>query len=258
MKARAFPCKLSRTQLRNLYSAMRTLLFRDLGTIDYLSALALQEKLLACRQAGVLGDVLLMLEHAHVFTSGRGGKEQHLLSPGAIPCYRTSRGGDMTYHGPGQIVVYPVIDLRSRLRKSVHAYLRGLEEITMTTLQRFGISARRMPPWSGLWIENRKIASVGIAVRRQVSCHGLALNVSTDLSYFNRIVPCGLTWAQMTSMEKELGKHVSLREVKNAWVHDFVAQFGYEQLEELCPADIQIGLKSQLPAVPTISVSNGF
>ena len=237
---------------------MRTLLFRDLGTIDYLSALALQEKLLERRQAGELGDVLLMLEHPHVFTSGRGGKEQHLLSPGAIPCYRTSRGGDMTYHGPGQIVVYPVIDLRSRLRKAVHVYLRGLEEVTITTLQHFGISARRTPPWSGIWIENRKIASVGIAVRRQVSYHGLALNVSTNLSYFNRIVPCGLAWAQMTSMEKELGKQVSLREVKDAWVHNFVTRFGYQKLEGLCPEDIQIGSKSNPPAVPTISASSGF
>jgi lipoate-protein ligase B len=237
---------------------MRTLLFKDLGTIDYLSALALQEKLLERRQAGELTDILLVLEHPHVFTLGRAGKEQHLLNPGAIPFYRTSRGGDMTYHGPGQIIVYPIIDLRSRLRKAVHGYLRRLEQVTMRTLQRFGIPARRMPPWSGIWIEKRKIASIGIAVRRRVSYHGLALNVSTNLSYFSRIVPCGLAWAQTTSMEKELGEQISLGEVKEEWVRNFVTQFGYQKLEELCPEDIQIGSKSKLPVVPTISASSGF
>jgi lipoate-protein ligase B len=237
---------------------MRTLLFRDLGTVEYPGALALQEALLARRQTGELSDVLLVLEHSHVFTLGRGGNDRYLIDPGEIPVYHTSRGGDITYHGPGQIVFYPIVDLRSRQRREVHRYLQGLEAVTVGALSRFGISAQRLPPWTGVWIEKRKIASMGIAVRKGVSWHGIALNVSTNLDYFARIIPCGLSWAQMTSMEKELGRKVSLDDVKEEWVRLFIAQFGYERREKLCPEDILIGLKSERQAAPTTSGLSGF
>ncbi|MGH7846266.1 MAG: lipoyl(octanoyl) transferase LipB [Candidatus Binatia bacterium] len=237
---------------------MRILLFKDLGTVDYQSTLALQEKLVAQRQAGQVADLLLTVEHPHVFTLGRAGKEQHLLDRREVPFVRTSRGGDITYHGPGQMVAYPIIDLRSTLRKAVHGYLRQIEEATIATLKKFRIRARRSPPWTGIWIENRKIASIGITVRKGVTFHGLALNVSPDLNYFKRIIPCGLSWAEVTSIEKELGRTIPLSEVKDEWVRNFVDRLGYTELKTLCPEDIQIGSRSNSPAVPITFASSEF
>jgi lipoate-protein ligase B len=237
---------------------MRTLLFKDLGTVDYQSALALQEKLVERRQAGQVADLLLLLEHSHVFTLGRAGKEQHLLHQGSVPFVRTTRGGDITYHGPGQMVAYPIMDLRSTLRRAVHAYLQQLEEVTVTTLEKFAIRAHRSPPWTGIWIGNRKIASIGITVRKGVTFHGLALNVSPELDYFKRIIPCGLSWAEVTSMEKELGKIIPLSDVKDEWTRNFVDRLGYTELKTLCPEDIQIGSRSNSPAVPITFASNAF
>ena len=238
--------------------AMRTLLFKDLGRTEYPKALALQERLVAQKHEHKLPDILLLVEHPHVFTLGRGGKEKHLLHGGEIPFYRTSRGGDITYHGPGQMVAYPVLDLRSTLRRDVHVFLRRLERTIILTLKAFDISARRNPPWTGVWIGERKIASIGIAVRRGVSYHGLALNVTPDLSYFKRIIPCGLPWAEITSMERELGRGISLAWVKEEFIDHFVRQFGYKELKELCPEDIQIVSKSGPQVVPTTSASSGF
>ncbi len=237
---------------------MRTLLFKDLGEIDYLSALTLQQRLVEEKQAGRLWDILLLLEHPHVFTIGRSGKESNLLRPGEVPVYWTGRGGDITYHGPGQMVAYPLLDLRSTLRKDVHLYLRQLEKILIQTLKDFGISAGRNPPWTGVWIGQKKIASIGIAVRRGITCHGLALNLNTDLTYFKRIIPCGLTWAEITSMEQELGSAVSPKRVKEVFIHHFVRQFDYAELNELCREDIQIGSKSGLQVAPTTSASSGY
>ena len=119
----------------------------------------------------------------------------------------------MTYHGPGQLVVYPLIDLRSKLRRDVHRYLRNLEMSAIRTLKDFGLEGIRRPPYTGIWVDNRKIAAIGIAVRRCITFHGVALNVNTDLSYFNRIIPCGLSWADVTSMARELGGEQNLVEV---------------------------------------------
>jgi len=232
---------------------MNTLLVRDLGRMDYLEALSLQERLWELKQQQNVADILLLVEHPHVFTLGRSGKESNVLSPGEIPVLRTSRGGDVTYHGPGQLVVYPLLDLRSTLRRDVHRYLRNLELATIDTLASCGLVAERKPPWTGVWIDNRKIAAIGVAVRRCVTYHGIALNVTTDLSYFKRIVPCGLTWAEVTSIEKELRRKVSLEHVKREFVRHFVARFGFEELKELCLEDIQTGSKSEPLAVPTIS-----
>lgn len=233
---------------------MNNLLFKDLGRMDYLAALALQETLVERKQREGLPDMLLLVEHPHVFTIGRGGKQEHLLHRGNIPFHRTSRGGDITYHGPGQIVVYPLVDLRSTLRRDVHIYLRRLERTAILTLKRFGISAERKPPWTGAWIDQRKVASIGVAVRRGITYHGLALNVSTDLAYFRRIIPCGLPWAEVTSMERELGAEIPLARVKEELTRNFVARFGYRELQELCLEDIPIGLKLEPRAVPTTSV----
>lgn len=164
----------------------------------------------------------------------------------------------MTYHGPGQLVAYPLVDLRSKLTRAVHIYLRTLERVLIKTLGAFDIAARRNPPWTGVWVEDRKIASMGISVRRGITYHGAALNVNTDLAYFGRIVPCGLPWAEMTSMQKELGRELSMPEVKRAFVRVFVQQFRYRELKELCHEDIQSGSRLERPEVPAISALSGL
>lgn len=227
------------------------LLFADLGTIEYARAVALQEALVEKKRAG-FPDVLLLLEHPPVFTLGPAGKEANLLDPGEIPVVRTRRGGDVTYHGPGQLVAYPLVDLRSKQRRAVHRYLARLEQATIDALAAFGLAAERRPPWTGVWLGQRKIASIGIAVRHGITCHGVALNVSVDLAPFRRIVPCGLAWAEMTSMEKELQRSVSLAEVKREWRSSFQRRFDYRRVRELCREDIQIGSKSGLRAASTI------
>jgi lipoate-protein ligase B len=211
---------------------MAKLLFKDLGHMDYQVAVALQEKLVGLRQQQLIGDVLLFVEHPHVYTLGRGGKAANVLAPKDVPVYRTSRGGDVTYHGPGQLVVYPIIDLRSKLRKDVHRYVRNLEQSAILTLADFGIAAVRRPPYTGIWIDDRKIAAIGVAVRRCVTYHGLALNVYSDLSYFQRIVPCGLAWADVTSMAKELGAEQNLVDVRDRFLHHFAELFSYTEIKE--------------------------
>ena len=210
---------------------MPELLHKDLGQLDYLAALGLQEQFVACKQHDSSSDVLLFVEHPHVYTLGRGGDAANVLAPQDVPVYRTSRGGDVTYHGPGQLVVYPIIDLRSKLRKDVHRYLRNLEMSAIETLADFGLTAVRNPPYTGIWIDDRKIAAIGVAVRRCITFHGLALNVNTDLSYFNRIVPCGLAWADVTSMAKELGCGQNLDHVKRCFLNHFAELFGYTDVK---------------------------
>ncbi len=211
----------------NSGKAMSTLLYKSFGSVDYLAAVQLQERLVALKQQESLADILLFVEHPHVYTLGRGGNELNVLSAQDVPVHRTSRGGDVTYHGPGQLVVYPIVDLRSKLRKDVHRYVRNLEQSAIQTLADFGIATKRRPPHTGIWIDDRKIAAIGVAVRRCISYHGLALNVNTDLSYFQRIIPCGLGWAQVTSMEKELGAVPSMSAVRQRFLENFAAIFGY-------------------------------
>ena len=215
-----------------MMQAMGALLYKDLGRMDYLGALALQERVVELKQRGSLADLLLFVEHPHVYTLGRSGQEVNVLAAQEVPVIRTSRGGDVTYHGPGQMVVYPIIDLRSKLRKEVHRYLRNLETSAIRTLNDFGLDGIRRPPYTGIWIDNRKIAAIGIAVRRCITFHGLALNVNTDLSYFSRIIPCGLSWADVTSMARELGGEQSQSEVGERFLHHFAECFGYSKIEK--------------------------
>jgi len=225
---------------------MSTLLSRDLSTLDFAAALRLQEQLIDLKQRKFAADILLLVEHPHVFTLGRGGKESNVLAAREIPVHRTSRGGDVTYHGPGQLVAYPIIDLRSKLRKDVHRYVRNLEFSAIRTVEDFGLVGTRRPPFTGIWIGDRKIAAIGVAVRRAITYHGLALNVNTDLSYFQRIVPCGLTWADVTSMKKEIGAEQSLGDVRERFLHHFAEIFGYqdviEEAEESGDLDVLNGL----------------
>jgi len=204
----------------------------NLGRMEYPAALELQEKLVQLKQREPATDILLFVEHPHVYTLGRGGNESNVLAAQDVPVHRTSRGGDVTYHGPGQLVVYPIVDLRSKLRKDVHRYVKNLELSAIRTLKDFGLEAIRHPPFTGIWISDRKIGAIGVAVRRCVTFHGLALNVNTDLSYFNRIVPCGLAWAKVTSMAKELSTVQSLSDVRERFLYHFADVFGYSEIHE--------------------------
>ena len=211
---------------------MSTLLFKNIGRLDYLAAVQLQERWVLSKQQESLADIVLLVEHPHVYTLGRGGNATNLLAPQEIPVHRTSRGGDVTYHGPGQLVVYPIVDLRSKLRKDVHRYVRNLEQSAILTLADFGIATTRRPPYTGIWIDDRKIAAIGVAVRRAITYHGLALNVNTDLAYFQRIIPCGLAWAEVTSMQKELGFEQNFSDVRVRFLHHFAEIFGYRDVVE--------------------------
>ena len=208
------------------------LLYNDLCRMEYLAALDLQERLVESKQRQSSPDILLFVEHPHVYTLGRGGKESNVLAPEDVPVIRTSRGGDVTYHGPGQLVVYPIVDLRSKLRKDVHRYVRNLELSAIRALKDFGLEAMRRPPYTGIWIGDKKIGAIGVAVRRCITSHGLALNVNTDLSYFKRIIPCGLTWANVTSMASELSSEPNFAGVRERFLQNFAEIFGYDDVKE--------------------------
>ena len=173
----------------------------NLGLVEYAQALTWQETLVKQRCRGAGEDLLLLLEHPPVFTLGRGGDERHLLNPRQVPVYRVGRGGDVTFHGPGQLVGYPILDLTHHSR-DVHAYLRALEAVLIAALAEYGLPAQSRTGLTGVWVGERKIAAIGVHISRWVTSHGFALNVNTDLSYFQYIVPCGLT-KPVTSMQQE-------------------------------------------------------
>ncbi len=198
---------------------MRNCHIQQLGRIDYASALELQQELVAQRKQGSICDQLLLLEHPHVITMGRNGHRENLLAHedvlarAGIAYHPTDRGGDVTYHGPGQLVGYPILDLRE-WKRDVGAYVRAVEQVIVDTLADFGIAAGRIPKLTGVWVDGCKIAAIGVHISRWVTSHGFALNVDTDLTYFQYIIPCGLT-RPVTSMA-QLGVHATLPEVSAA------------------------------------------
>ena len=196
----------------------------DLGRAGYREAHARQLEMVAERQRGARRDALVLVEHPHVITVGRTrGALAHILRAGDVEVVEVERGGDVTYHGPGQIVAYPIL-LLAEGERDLHRFLRNLEEGMIRTLARWGIAADREPGKTGVWVAGgRKIASIGIACRKWVTFHGLALNVTTDLAYFARIQPCGFDAAVMTSMARELDREVDLGEVKAALVDELGA-----------------------------------
>ncbi len=200
----------------------------DLGRLDYEAALSVQERFLEEKTREPRDDCLILVEHPHVITTGRREAHGHILDAGDVPVRATSRGGDVTYHGPGQLVAYPIIDLKSRQRRAVHRYLHGLEQAIIDVLACFDLAGARRPPFTGVWIGDRKICAIGIAVRRSVTYHGAALNVAPELDYFHRIVPCGLDWAQVTSIEREAGRSIEMETVKSLLVRSFCRAFGYD------------------------------
>ncbi len=189
------------------WPSMRRCELRDLGRLPYGEALALQAELVERRKLGAIPDQLLLVEHPHVITMGRNGRHEHLLARpemlerAGIEFFETDRGGDVTYHGPGQVVGYPILDLRD-WKRDVVAYIRGLEQVLIDALAEFGLAAGRLAGATGVWIEDRKIAAIGVHISRWITSHGFALNVETDLDYFRYIVPCGLS-RPVTSMAAE-------------------------------------------------------
>jgi len=214
---------------------MRRCQVRQLGRIGYGPALELQQELIAARKAGTAPDHLLLLEHPHVITLGRNGHQENLLASAeimeraGISFFPTDRGGDVTYHGPGQLVAYPILDLRE-WKRDVGAFVRAVEQTIIDTLGDYGIEAGRIPKLTGVWVGDRKIAAIGVHISRWVTSHGLALNVSTDLSYFQYIVPCGLT-KPVTSMA-HLGVRATLEEVSRTLAAHFGRVFDCEMLYE--------------------------
>jgi lipoate-protein ligase B len=207
---------------------------RDIGRIGYAEAFELQQTLVEQRKRGEIPDQFLIVEHPHVITMGRNGHMENLLasdeilSRAGIAFHQTNRGGDVTYHGPGQIVGYPIVDLRE-WKRDVVAYIRTLEQVIIDALAEFGISGGRILGATGVWVEGKKIAAMGVHISRWVTSHGFALNVSTDLSYFQYIVPCGLT-KPVTSM-REMGCDAAREHVIAALADKFSNQFGCQIVE---------------------------
>ena len=214
---------------------MRSCQLRELGRIDYAKALELQQDLARQRKQGQIGDQLLLLEHAHVITLGRNGRMENLLAGeevlrrAGISFYPTNRGGDVTYHGPGQLVGYPILDLRE-WKRDVIGYVRAIEQVIIDTLAEFGITAGRIPKLTGVWVEGRKIAAIGVHLSRWVTSHGFALNVSTNLTYFQYIIPCGLT-KPVTSMA-QLGVAADLGAVSRTLAGQFGRVFDCKLVDE--------------------------
>jgi lipoyl(octanoyl) transferase len=207
---------------------------RWLGRVPYQDALAIQEDLVARRRAGEIPDQLILLEHPHVVTLGSSSRQEHLLfSPAemaakGIQLFEVGRGGDVTYHGPGQLVGYPILSLAPD-RKDLHRYLRDLEAVLLCALRSFGIAAKRQEGLTGVWVEQGKLAAIGVRVSSGwITSHGFALNVDPSLSFFSAIVPCGIRDRGVTSMSAILGRAVSLHEVSPAVIRCFGAIFGRE------------------------------
>jgi lipoate-protein ligase B len=211
---------------------MGWLLNLDHGPTPYADAWALQKTLVAARQAGVIPDGLILLEHEPVFTVGRSSRTEHLLFPKesliglGFGVFEIERGGSVTYHGPGQLVGYPILDLRTH-NEDVVKYVRSLEETIIHTLADFGITARRVRGYPGVWVSEEKIAAVGVAVKRKVTMHGFALNIDPDLKHFEYINPCGLS-RPVTSMAHVLGHPVAMDEVRAAYVRRFSEIYGIQ------------------------------
>jgi lipoyl(octanoyl) transferase len=216
---------------------MRSCELRDLGVMPYGEALAIQKDLAARRKAGEIPDQLLIVEHPHVITLGRNGRLDNLLASeeilrrAGISFFPTDRGGDITYHGPGQIVGYPIFDLRE-WKRDVVAYVRTIEQVIIDALAEFGIDAETVKGLTGVWVQEKKVAAIGVHISRWVTSHGFALNHTTDLTYFQYIVRCGLT-KPVTSMQ-ELGSPASREEVTDELARQFARSFGLEmQRQEL-------------------------
>lgn len=229
---------------RTVQSATRELEARFLGRVPYAEAAALQASLRDAARAGTIGDRFLLLEHPPVFTLGRNAVRADVTAPGewldshGIELFETDRGGKVTYHGPGQLVGYPIVNL-SPDRQDIRRYVHALQEVLVRTLGDYGLAAegRREQPEIGVWVGDAKVASLGIHIKRWVTTHGFALNVTTDLSLFAGIVPCGLAGVRMASIESLTGLRPPLAEVAVRCVTHFCDVLGYRRCSVATPVD---------------------
>jgi len=204
----------------------------NLGRMNYSEALNLQRELVSLRQKESLPELLLFVEHNHVITFGRAGREENLLSneealrKAGIEVVYIERGGDVTYHGAGQLVAYPIFDL-NYWNKDLHLFLRNLENVIIQTLAEYDLKAERIKGLTGVWVKGKKVAAIGVAVKKWITLHGFALNVNTDLSFFRFIHPCGIVDRPVSSMQELLGTEVNLKEVAE------VAQDKFSKVFEL-------------------------
>lgn len=230
----------------------------DLGSIGYERAWDLQKRIVAARKLALIPDVLLLCEHPHVITMGRNGRAEHLLASEqmlrtkGVEFHATNRGGDITYHGPGQIVAYPILNL-AEIRRDVGWYVRQLEEAMIRTSAEYGVTAERREGRTGIWVnvasaseiaDEEKLGAIGVHISRWVTSHGLAYNVSTDLSYFDLIVPCGIAGKRATSLKRLLNREVEMNDAKPRLVQHLGDRFGRE-LRAISPAELESALAAQ-------------
>jgi lipoyl(octanoyl) transferase len=213
---------------------VRALEVRRLGSVPYGDALAMQRALVEDRRGGRIGDLLILLEHPHVLTLGARSDtaRSHVLATPermaelGVALFETGRGGDVTYHGPGQLVGYPILDLRPD-RQDVHCYVRNLEDVMIRVTAAYGIEAARIPDLTGAWVGAEKIGAIGVRVSRWITSHGFAYNVNTNLDYFRLIVPCGIADRGVTSLGRLLSREVPMRDIEEAFVRVFCEVFDY-------------------------------
>lgn len=210
---------------------MKDLAVVNLGLTEYKSCWELQRRVFDLRAKGVIPDTLLLTEHQHVYTIGKGGDDNHLLAADeelqlkGVAVFHNDRGGDITYHGPGQLVGYPILDLKG-FYLDLHRYLRDLEEVVIRTLGHYGIESRRIQEYTGVWVGDEKICAIGVKSGRWITMHGFAFNINTDLSHFSRIIPCGIFEKGVTSMQTVLGISVDFEDVTGILTGKFGEVFG--------------------------------
>jgi lipoyl(octanoyl) transferase len=217
-------------------SPPKSLEVRRLGTVGYQEALDLQARLVEERRSGAVPDLLLLLQHPPVITLGVKTRHNRTnivasdaqLAEAGVGIFESGRGGDVTYHGPGQLVGYPILDLNPD-RRDVHRYVRDVEQALIEAVATFGIAAERVPGLTGIWVGNEKLAAIGVRISRWITSHGFALNVSTDLSHFDLIVPCGIQGRGVTSMHQLIGKPVEMADVEAAVSDAFSQVFAFRE-----------------------------
>lgn len=217
----------------------RKLLVVDLGFIEYKEAWELQKEIADLRYKNSIADVLLLLEHPHTYTLGKTADKKNLISSQSyleennISIFEIDRGGDITYHGPGQLVGYPIISL-TNWQQDTHKYLRAIEQAIIDVCSDYELLTGRIPEYTGVWIDKRKIAAIGIKVSRWITMHGFAFNVNTDLRLFKGIIPCGIEDKDkdVTSLQKELNRFIDISEVKQRFVDKFAVIFEYEKIDK--------------------------
>ncbi len=224
-------------------SISRVIKYCDLGFIDYDKAWRLQKAIFDKRLKGEIEDIFLLLEHPNTYTLGKVAKREHLvgsedyLKENNFSVYDIDRGGDITYHGPGQIVGYPIINLTD-WKQDTHLYLRSLEETIIQTCREYGLETGRKEEYTGVWIEERKIAAIGIKVSRWITMHGFAFNINTNLDFFNGIIPCGIKDKEVTSLQREFKRIFEISEVKSLLLKHFAEIFRYDVIQRTDAEDL--------------------